>query len=530
MSQPAEVDEAPGKTLAERALVLNLNGWWPACAVAYVLMADLLRSSGIAVVLVVATLVSPVIAMLFSLALGPFLCRWRASMAGNGYVWASALLSTGLMLWAVLTLSLFRMAVLHFAGWGTSPSEDFLVALDGNLDGLGYGAVVLAWMSGLVVCLWCRERLRGEALLYAGAVPWRKALGLVLLVPYGLAGLTAAFTVWQGARLNLGLRSVYAQEIASAVSHKGWSDEKQVEAELPPDFRQQPAVATWIAHDLAKAVDKNAVLKLWCQEAARLWTGPEFWKSPQLLALARLALSRGVLERQDVKPSLRAEVAVRAEVVLIERGGVGPTHSQRLYELKLPALAWSGLVDLALTRTDLLQAASLTDDDVRDRFVQAGARVLSKSDYDMDGNLQRKFFQRCAERAHLNGLWRAYEAGKPYPRKDSPLTLDEFRKHYAASLAFDLNAVDSDISQVTFGEDLARQGLAYDIVLMELKRLEAAKARLPRKWSEFRPEIGALGRAYSDWIELTPVNQGVNLRRTNPRRGVSLTHSFKAGD
>ena len=524
-------DETKAKpSLAEQILVLHMNGWFPAFAVSFVLIASLVFSEGARVVLLGGTL-ALITASLFSLAVGPLLCRWRASMTGKHFFAASALLCLGLLVWTVLNLSLcLLLATYLLAGWTTSPDQELLQAFDSILDTLGYGPLAVAWLCGMATCVWGRGKLsKHQGWSYAGAVLWRRILALILLIPYALLVLKAGSMVWLGGRLDDGLWQAYSEQISTAIKQKGLTLEEKLESELPSAFRDNPVVAAWLRGEASTTAAQNTVLRLWCKEAARLWTEKDLTSNPELVALARLAHQRGIVERSDLSAAERTEVAVRSEVVLLERGGVSSIQSQRLYDTVLPAETWQRLLEVSLSRDDLLRGATLTDEDVGDQFVQAGVRVVDKSDYDMDGNLQRRFFVRCGERAQLNRLWRAYEAGKPYPEAATPPNFEQFRKRYASSLAFDLRAVDEDVLQATFKEDLNRQNLAYNIVLMELKRLVAKKAPLPKSWSEFRPEVAAVGQAYSDWIVLTPTGQGVALRRTDPRQGMSLSHTFNRG-
>jgi hypothetical protein len=64
------------------------------------------------------------------------------------------------------------------------------------------------------------------------------------------------------------------------------------------------------------------------------------------------------------------------------------------------------------------------------------------------------------------------------------------------------------------------------VVLLELKRRQAAGEPLPTRWDQFPPALAALGEAYADWIELIPTPQGVSLRQREPRGGMGLTHRF----
>ncbi len=505
--------------------MLYLNGWSAAFVVCFVLLLNFIPEGARGLV-PLAGLASCVVAALFALAMSPFLAPWRAAMMnGRHYLPLSAFLSVGLLAWSVLS---FSLVVVGFAAsqYGTDPREELLAALDLFLDGLGSRVMGLAWAFGFLVCLLARQVIsQHQELVYPEATTWRKLLSGLVVLPYLLLVFEATGVVLQGARLDPSIQAAYQREIRAALEGRNVSMEERVASQLPPDFLAEDSVRKWLGH---RRVDRAKLVRLWCRQAARFWGEQEFWNHYQLVALARLAALESLLT-DDVPPALAAELAVRSEVILVEHGGVDPTQSHRLYDLRLSSQQWARLIDLALDRNDLLRAAALTDADVRERFVDGAAQVLGSTDYDMDGKLQRKYFQRCAQRRELNRLWQAYQSGKPYPEAGPPLGLQDFKKRYAASLDFDLEAVEHDVAQATFREDLARQNLAYDIVLMELKRLEADGARLPRSWDEFRPEIASVGRAYSDWINLIPSESGVGLRRTEPRSGMALTHTFKTG-
>ncbi len=522
--------EGEKKSIADRALVLHLSGWWPAFTVAFVLCSSLMLHEGIRVVLTIGLSAASLCAGLFTLIVGPFLGSWRASARGEGgHLIRSAVLCLGLIPWTVLSLTGLLIGTAIIVAWNghpPNPADELLPGLDRIIDGVPTATLGLAWLAGLAACLIGREMVRDEVVVYSGGSRWRQALSVLLLLPYLWACQMVLSAVWEGSRLDPDLRRAYETDIAAMLRHGTDAQEAAVVDLLPVGFREDPVVQVWLAKKSSSPAKRNAVLKLWCEQAATLWTGDEFWNRPPLVALSQLARSREIIERSDLKPALRGEVAVRSEVVLIEHGGVSVTQSQRLYDMTLPAETWAKLVDLGLSRTDLLQAAALDDRDVHDRFVQAAARVLARGDYDLDGNLQRHSLERCAERQHLNALWQSYQAGKPYPVADHPLSRKEFDNRYASSLAFNLSTADSDITQVTYSEEVARQALAYDIVLMELKRLEALGAPLPRSWAEFRPEVRAVGEAYRDWILLAANPNGVTLRRQQPRHGTGLTHSF----
>lgn len=524
--------EGARKSLPDRALVLHLSGWWPAFSVAFVLCAALLLQEGARTVLTIGLSAASLCAGLFTLIVGPFLGRWRASIKGaRGHLPISALLCAGLLVWTIVSLAgllILSAIIVSWNGHPPNPAEELLPELDRIIDGVSSSTFVLAWLAGLAACLVGREMVRDEAVAYSGGSTWRKTASVLLLLPYLWAAQLLLGAVWQGAGLDADLRRAYQADIEAALSHSGDSQETALLDFLPNDFREAPVVSAWLAQKSSSPSKWNKMLKLWCEQAARFWSGDEFWNRPPLVALAQLARGRSIVERSDLRPSLQAEVAVRSEVILVEHGGVGVTHSQRLYEMELPSETWGRLVDLGLSRSDLLRSATLDDRDVRERFVQDSVRLLNQGDYDLDGNPQRHFFERCDERRRLNDLWQSYQASKPYPEPGPPLDRKTFAARYASSLNFDLRGVDHDITQVTFGEEVARQTLAYDIVMMELKRLEAAAAPLPGSWENFRPEIGALGLAYQDWILLAVNDGGVSLRRADPRHGSRLTHSFKS--
>lgn len=535
-SEPPDADSsappAQGEktSISDRALVLHLSGWWPAFAVAFVLCSGLMLHEGIRVVLTIGLSAASLCAGLFTLIVGPFLGRWRSStQGGSGHLARSSLLCLALLPWTVLSLALLLIGTAVIVAWNghpPNPADELLPGLDRIIDGVPLATLGLAWLAGLVACLLGREMVREELVVYSGGSSWRKALSVLLLLPYLWAGQMVLSAVLHGSRLDASLQDTYQTDIAALLRYGTDAQEAALIDLLPAGFRETPAVRDWLLKPVSPTVRWNKIAGLWCEHAAELWNGEEFWNRPTLVALARLARDREIIEHSDLRPALRGEVAVRSEVVLIEHGGVDVTHSQRLYELELPSETWARLVDLGLERRDLLQAAALDDRDVHDRFVQAAARVLSRGDYDLDGNLQRHSLERCAERQQLNALWQSYQAGKPYPAPDKPLTRKQFDSRYASSLAFNLAGVDSDITQVTYSEEVARQALAYDIVLMELKRLQAAGGPLPRSWKEFRPEIGAVGLAYRDWILLDAGKDKVTLRRQQPRHGTGLPHSF----
>lgn len=511
---------------------LHRNGWWPAFVVSIVWSVALLLDEGGAVAAVIGTSAAVLSATYFCLAVGPFLGGWRQSLGDESslvYLATSALLCGGLLGWTVLTLPglFFGAAYLVGADSGSQTWSDLLPALDYVIDGVSSGVIVLAWLSGMACCVWGRLAFLRPLPPYRAAGWGRKLLGMLMVFPHCLVLATVASVVWHGGRLDPELHATYEHEIAQAIAHRSQATEETLRAALPESFSGHRLVVDWLAKGVAPAPLWNGVLSVWLKEATRLSSAPQFYNDPALQAMARLVVARGVIEREDLEPELRAEVSLRSEVLLLDHGGVDRTVSQRLYDTDLSSQSWSRLVEHALQREDLLRGAELTDDDVRHRFVEGAARVLSKSDYDLDGRLQRKFLQRCQERADLNDTWRSYLAGKPYPAPAQPLDRERFQARYAASIAFDLNAIDRDISQATFAKDLARQNLAYDIIVMEFKRLEAAKAPLPRRWEEFRPPLARIGQAYSDWMSLTPTGDGVSLRRHDPWHGMSLAHRFR---
>lgn len=529
--QPAPA--SPG--VATQALLgLYANGWCAAFSVAFLMLGGLVFQEG-GGGLIVGAGAACLSATYFSVAVAPFLGRWRDAVGTARYWRLSLALSTGLVLWTALSWSLLVLVVPYAVGvgGGTSPLEAVLLSLDRVMDGLGAFILGLSWLAGLGACGLGRLALSSDPFTYRGNSLWRRVLGAFLLLPYLMALIGAGVTAWQGRRLDPGIMAAYQTEIAAVLAQKG----SEAEASgLPTDFIQSGAVRPWLFPGKQRGkLDRKALLETWCREAERLWSGPDFWTKPGLVALARLARDRHIAgvdpEKQGVPEALLAEVTIRCEVVLLEWGGVDVSATQRLYDTRLPAASWAKLVELGLSRTDLASSAALNDTDVRDRFVQAAARVLSKSDYDMDGQLQRRFFQRCLERRDLNALWESFESGKPYPASGAPLDVEPFRKRYAASLDFDLLAIDADIKQATFQEDLARQTLAYHIVMMELKRLEAEGSPLPQTLDQLRPPVVAIAKAYSPWMVLLRLGDGdVALKRVDPHRnGMSLTHRFRAG-
>lgn len=494
----------------------------------------LLLDEGPAITIVIGSSASLLTAALFSLIVGPFLGGWRRSMKDDEpwlYGGLSALLCAGLLLWTLFTLpALFLVAVyLVGADIGAEPWTELLPALDHVLDGVGLRVLALAWLSGLVCCLECRRQYQLHRVHEGGSPLWRKVLGALLFVPYALALFTVGGVVWGGLRLDPQLRAAYSEEIALVLDHKVATAEEALVKTLPPGLGQSSMVLQWANQPWAPVKSWNEVLELWCREASKLWAEDAFWKNPHSVAMAELVVSRGVIEREDLDPALRAEAMVRSAAILLDRGGVSQTMSQRLFELELPEERWKALVELALERRDILQGAELTDEDVRHKFIDGAVRVLSKGDHDMDGRLQRRFFQRCQERSELNSLWRGYQDGKPYPKPEAPLGREQFQARYQASIDFDLKAIDHDIFQVTFEKELARQNLAYDIVVMELQRLQQENGKLPRSWEQFRPEVAKVGKAYRDWMALEATPEGVRLRRLDPWQGMSLIHRFMDG-
>lgn len=540
MTGPGEVEsqEEPQKSQstffkgATRAVLgLYANGWYVAFSVAFLMLGGLVFQEG-GSGLVVGAGAACLVATYFSLAVGPFLDRWRAALLERSYWPRSVALTTGLLFWTAVSWSLLLLGIPYafgVGGGGASALETVLLSLDRILDGLGLTIVGLSWMVGMGACLLGRHALAEDPLVYGGSTTWRKLLGAVLLVPYLLVCGGAAATAWQGRRLDPGIIAAYELEIAASLARKN-DDLQAITSGVPEAFLQAAPVRQWLHPEVGVKLDRKALLNTWCEEAARLWTGQRFWSTPSLVALARLARDRhiaGLDPEKSVPAELLAELAIRSEVVLLEWGGVDVSTTQRLYDMRLSAQTWAKLVELGLSRTDLATSATLDDTDVRDRFVQGAARVLSKSDYDMDGKLQRRFFQRSLERKELNALWRAFELGKPYPPPAAPLGVEAFRKRYSASLDFDLAGVDADIQQATYQEDVDRQTLAYDIVMMELKRLEAEGEPLPRTFEQLRPPVAAIARAYAEWMILKPGPDGVTLKRVDPHRnGMTLSHRF----
>lgn len=533
-SSPQEPENTPTPSRTTQAVVgLYANGWCTAFAVAFLMLGGLTFGEG-GGGLLVGSAAACLIATYFSVAVSPFLCRWRGAVGRTAFWPFSVALCTGLVLWTALSWCLLLLATPYAfgAGGGVSIAQSISLSLDRIFDGLALTVVGISWLAGMTACLLGWHAMgQDPPHIYSGATTWRKALGLVLLVPYLLVLLGAGAIAWRGRRLDPGIEAAYKNEIATALEQKKGDPEIGASG-LPPSFLAAAPVQLWLQPKPGQAkLDRKALLRTWCQEAARLWTGEAFWNKPELVALARLARERHIAgldpETHGVPAELLAELAVRCEVILVQWGGVDASTTQRLYEMELPAGQWAKLVEIGLSRTDLTLSAALDDSDVRDRFVHDAVRVLSKGDYDMDGKLQRHFFQRCLEREQLNALWQAFQSGKPYPAAGPPLGVDEFRKRYAASLDFDLNAIDADIGQATFSEERDRQALAYDIVMMELKRLRAEGAPMPRSLDQLRAPVAAIAKAYAEWITLKSENGKIFLKQIEPHRnGMSLTHRF----
>lgn len=529
-----EPDKTPtGSRWPGWLLSLYLNGFCQTFVVCFVLLAALALADGGTGLIPAACLGAGVVATLFALVASPLLRPWREAMlpgqSPGRYLALSALVSASMLLWSVLTLAMMFAGLPYLLAGGlymSPPAEELLPSLDLVLDGSGFFALGLAWLCGQAVCLLTRQAVQEQpsAVSLTRARLSRYLLSALLLLPYFLVLGRAGGALMRGARLDPSLRQAYQSELEPGPGQQALAPKDRLERALPPAFRDSPLVKAWLAGK--EPLDRSKLLTLWCEHAARLSGGPKFWDTPSLVALARVADLENIVGAAAVPAPLRAEWMVRSAVILLEWGGSDPTDTHRLYELDLPAAEWERLLDLALARADLAQGASLSDQDVRDRFVDAAARVLTKRDRDMDGKLRRQLFQRSDERAALNRLWQAFQAGKPYPEVSAPPSPESFRQRYASSLGFDLRAVDADISQATFKEDLARQTLAYNIVLMELKRLEAEGARLPGSWDEFRPEVAAIAKAYAEWIELSALDREVTIRRKEPREGMSLTHRF----
>jgi hypothetical protein len=514
-------------------LSLYLNGLFQTFVVCFVVLAAMALTDGGQGLIPLACLTAGVVASLFATVCDPFLRRWRQAMLGGPpqrvrYLVLSALLSLGMLLWSVLSLALLLAALPYLLTRGATvspPSEELLPSLDLVLDNTGQLALLVAWLAGWTLCLLTRQAVQQQPVPHTEPPGMmRRLLGLLVLLPYAWTISQAGSALLAGGRLDPSLRQAYQSELQRALEQPGASVEKRLESALPADFREARPVKLWLAGRAPS--DRNELLGLWCQEAARLSQAPSPWNSPALVALARLGELHRIAGEGKVPPQLLAEWIVRSQVILLEWGGADPTLVQRLYEMRLPAVEWQKLLDLALARDDLSAGASLSEQSVRERFLETAVRALSKSDYDMDGKLQRQLFQRSRERAVLNRLWQNFQAGKPYPSATKPPSFEEFQRRYAPSLAFDLRAVDADIRQATFKEDLARQNLAYTVVLLELKRRQAAGEPLPTRWDQFPPALAALGEAYADWIELIPTPQGVSLRQREPRGGMGLTHRF----
>ena len=532
LPQEPPLAAAPSRT-TQAVVGLYANGWCASFAVAFLMLGGLTFGEG-GGGLLVGSAAACLIATYFSLAVSPFLCRWRAAMRRSAFWPLSVLLSAGLLLWAALSWCLLLLVTPYAfgAGGGVSAAESISLSLDRILDGLALTVVGISWVAGMTACLLSQHALSQDPpYVYGGATSWRKALGLVLLVPYLLVLVGAGGVAWRGRQLDPGIEAAYKREIATALGQKKGDPEASAGG-VPASFLAAAPVQLWLQPKPGQPrLDRKALLRTWCQEAAQLWTGDAFWNKPELIALARLARERHIAgldpETHGVPAALLAELAVRCEVILVEWGGVDASTTQRLYEMELPANQWAMLVELGLSRTDLTLSAALDDSDVRDRFVNDAARVLSKGDYDMDGKLQRHFFQRSLEREQLNALWQAFQSGKPYPAAGTPPGVDEFRKRYASSLDFDLNAIDADIGQATFSEERNRQTLAYNIVMMELKRLRAEAAPMPQSLDELRPPVAIIAKAYAEWITLKSENGRIFLKQVEPHRnGMSLTHRF----
>jgi hypothetical protein len=512
------------------------SGWFPALLAGATLCAAALLGDGPLVVIPAATLLAIGSATLFSLAVGPWLGPWRRAKTTAGFALGSALLALGLLLWSLLSMAavpILGPSLIGLSRDANHPLSEIVPGLDAVINAVPGPSLLLAWGLAMLCCLAGREHC--QKLPYSGESAWRKLLSLLVLAPYLYLCARAGAVAWNGRRLDPDFMAAYGSDIRAALQERSQTPAtaRPVPANLPRSFRSDPAVRAWLeraperSEKAAPATDWNAILRAWCREAASRWAKPRFWQDPELLALARLASQSSFIELSGVDPALRAEAAIRTQVLLLDHGGVTVTQSQRLYDMSLSAQQWERLLRMVLARDDLEKGAALSEDILRERFVAAGARLLQKRPYDLDGNPQRDIFQRCLDRSRLNDRWRHFQQGKPYPVPAAPLPPQEFEKRYAPSLSFDLDEVDEDPRQATFDNALARQDLAYNAVLMELQRLRAAGAPLPRRWSDLAAPVAALARAYAPWMELRPIPGGVRLIRKDPRHGLGLPHDFR---
>lgn len=536
-TEATEDTDPPARRWGERLAWLHLSGWLPAAVVSFAVCVPVLGGEAILASVAIALLFTSINASLFALSVGPWLGPWRRSLSQSfPYGVLTALLGLLLVGWTAITLSAFPLLGARLVG-GVDSSGNLghqaLAALDMVLNEGGALGWALVWLIAVAACLGGREIARNHpASIYAESAG-RKLLGTALLTPYLLLLGQAALVVWQGGRLAPDFRQAYGPDIEAALQQPA----DPLRDQLPASFGRLPQVVAWLngasAFDslVPPKPDWKTIFPAWLKEVRRLWgDSPDRWKNPELQALAQVARRESLLSSsKGVDPALRAELAIRSQVLLLDRGGVSSTQAQRLFELELPAPVWGALVALALSPPGLEHGAVLSDDILREEFADEGAAVARRTDRDLDGNKQWNLFARCLERARLNHRWREYQRGKPYVEPATPLNRQQFAERYAPSLEFRLDDIDADIGQFTFSNDLARQELAYVAVMMELKRLEAEGAALPQTWADFRPEVAALARAYSDWMRLTPVPGGVDLRRPEIRGGLGLAHHFRQG-
>ncbi len=234
------------KSLADRALVLHLSGWWPAFTVAFVLCSGLMLHEGIRVVLTIGLSAASLCAGLFTLIVGPFLGSWRASAQGEGgHLIKSAVLCLGLIPWTVLSLTGLLIATTVTVAWSghpPNPADELLPGLDRIIDGVPTATLGLAWLAGLAACLMGREMVRDEVVVYSGGSRWRRALSVLLLLPYLWACQMVLSAVWEGSRLDPELRRAYETDIAAMLRHGTDAQEAAVVDLLPVGFREDPLV------------------------------------------------------------------------------------------------------------------------------------------------------------------------------------------------------------------------------------------------------------------------------------------------